>query len=60
RQTYETTLTDLEWRIESHKSGVAKHRAWFAEIDRMRNQYIPRRTQVSSTSCSAAVYTQIY
>ena len=46
RKTYEAVLTDSEWRVEPHNSGVAKHQAWFAEVDRTRNQYIPRRTQV--------------
>ena len=45
-KTYEAALTDSEWRAEPHNSGVAKHQAWFAEVDRTRNQYIPRRTQV--------------
>ena len=46
RKTYESALTDSEWRVEHHNSGAAKHQAWFAEVDRTRNQYIPRRTQV--------------
>ena len=46
RKTYEAALTNSEWRVEHHNSGVAKHQAWFAEVDRTRNQYIPRRTQV--------------
>ena len=46
RKMYEAALTDSEWQVEHHNSGVAKHQAWFAEVDRTRNEYIPRRTQV--------------
>ena len=46
RKTYEAVLTNSEWRVETHNSGIAKHRAWFTEVERTRNQYIPHRTQI--------------
>ena len=46
RKTYESVLTNSEWRVETHNSGVAKHQSWFAEVNRTKNQYIPHRTEV--------------
>ena len=46
RKTYEAALTGSAWRVEHHNSGVAKHQAWYDEVDRTRKEYIPHRTQV--------------
>ena len=46
RKTYEAALSGSAWRVEHHNSGVAKHQAWYDEVDRTRKEYIPHRTQV--------------
>ena len=46
RKTYDAALTGSAWRVEHHNSGVAKHQAWYDEVDRTRKEYIPHRTQV--------------
>ena len=46
RKTYEAALTGSAWRVEHHNSGIAKHQAWYDEVNRTRKEYIPHRTQV--------------
>jgi len=46
RKTFESSIQGAEFRVETHNSGVAKHAAWFHEIRRTREEYIPRRTQI--------------
>ena len=46
RKTYEAALTGSAWRVEHHNSGIAKHQAWYDEVNRTKKEYIPHRTQV--------------
>ena len=46
RKTYESAVKGTPWKVEKHNSGLAKYEAWFTEIERTRNEYFPRRTQI--------------
>jgi hypothetical protein len=45
-KTYVAALAGTPWQVEPRNAGVAKYEAWFGEVNRTRNEYIPQRTRV--------------